>query len=207
MARHKKSPFLSRIHTNNTVEKRIRARGLGYRSVDKPVIAEVYNKHMAGVDIMDQKLGTYAFSHKSSKWYFTIYHRIREVALVNGYIIYTKSTKERGLEPMSQRKFRETIIDGLIQNYERPDRRRGRPEAPQVLARLRERHFIGRYEDSRYKPDCIVCSDRKKAGWKQVQTNYKCAQCDLPMCFYKCHELYHTIPDYRRAAGHMFWSD
>ena len=39
--------------------------------MEKPVIAEVYNQYMAGVDIMDQKLGTYAFPHKSSKWYFT----------------------------------------------------------------------------------------------------------------------------------------
>ena len=88
---------------------------------------------MAGVDIMDQKLGTYAFPHKSSKWYFTIYHRIREVALVNGYIIYTKVTKEAGQEPMSQKKFRENVIGGLLENYNRPETRRGRPNPPQIL--------------------------------------------------------------------------
>ena len=78
--------------------------------MEKPAIVEVYNQHMAGVDIMDKKLGTQAFPHKSSKWYFTIYHRIREVALVNGYIIYTKATKEAGLQNMSQRIFREKVI-------------------------------------------------------------------------------------------------
>ena len=81
--------FLWNIHTNDTVDKRIRAKGQGYRTVEKPVIAEVYKLHMVGVDIMDQKLGTYAFPHKSSS--------IRELAMVNGYIIYTKTTKEAGL--------------------------------------------------------------------------------------------------------------
>ena len=203
----KRVNFLSNIHTNDTVDKRNRARGQGYRTVEKPVIAEGYNQHMAGVDIMDQKLETYAFPHKSSKWYFTIYHRIREVALVNGCITYTKATKEAGLEPMSQSKFREKVIESLLQNHDRPDTRRGRPNPPQVLSRLNERHFIGKFNYLKYKPDCIVCSDRKKTGWKRVQTNYKCAQYDLPMCFYKCHELYHTVADYRRAAGRMFWSE
>ena len=122
--------FLWNIHTNDTVDKRIRAKGQGYRTVEKPVIAEVYKLHMAGGDIMNQKLGTYAFPHKSSS--------SRELAMVNGYIIYTKTTKEAGLEPMSQRKFREKVIECLLQHHDRPDTRRGRPNPPQTLSRLNE---------------------------------------------------------------------
>ena len=103
------------------------------------------------------------------------------------------------------KEIREKVIGGLLKNYNIPETMTDSPNPPQILSRLRERHFIG--EDSIYKPNCIVCSDRNKHGWKRVQTNCKCFQCDLPMCYYKCHELYHTVADYRRAAGHMFWND
>lgn len=56
----------------------------------------------------------------------TIYHRIREVALVNGYIIYTK-TAEEGKRPMSPRVFREQVIDGLLEGVKLRASRRGRP--------------------------------------------------------------------------------
>lgn len=31
------------------------------------------NQKMAGVDRLDQMLGSYVYSHKSSKWYHTVY--------------------------------------------------------------------------------------------------------------------------------------
>ena len=73
--------------------------------MEKPVIAEVYNQHMGGVDILDQKLGTFAYQHKSSKWYYTIFHRIREVALINGYIIYKADAKRNDKPIVTPRAF------------------------------------------------------------------------------------------------------
>ena len=88
----KRVHFLSTIDTDNTVDKRMRSRGAegGHRIVEKPVIAEVYNQHMGEVDIMDQRLGTYAFLHKNTKWFSAIYHRLREFALINGYTVYSQ---------------------------------------------------------------------------------------------------------------------
>ena len=82
--------LLSTIDNNLTLEKNVRSRenDTGYRTVEKPVIAEQYNHFMGGVDTLDQLLGTYQYPHKSQKWYHTIYHRVREVALVNGFIVY-----------------------------------------------------------------------------------------------------------------------
>lgn len=42
---------------------------------------------MAGVDHLNQMLGTYAYNNKSTKWYHTVYHLIHEVALTNGYTL------------------------------------------------------------------------------------------------------------------------
>ena len=72
--------FLSVVYNDITIDEEIRKRGAerGKRTVEKPVMAELYNVnyYMAGVDRMDQLLGTYAYPHKSQKWYHTIYHRI-----------------------------------------------------------------------------------------------------------------------------------
>lgn len=61
-----------------TIDKAAKSRGGegGYRTVEKPVIAERYNSNMVGVDSLDQMLGTYQYPHKCLKWYHTLYHRV-----------------------------------------------------------------------------------------------------------------------------------
>lgn len=200
----KRVHFLSTIHTNNTVNKNIRARGApgGYRLVEKPVIAEIYNQHMGGVDLLDQKLGTYAYPHKANKWYHSVYNRIREVALVNGYILYTKDKEDKGENVISPRAFRMKVIDGLLEGHTRTGRV-GRPCVGEIPGRLVERHYIRQFADRQHKPDCVVCSDRTRRGWKRRQTNYYCKQCKKPMCFMPCHEIYHSHRDYKKAAGRI----
>jgi hypothetical protein len=200
----KRVSFLSTTETNNTIDKRVRQRGAdgGHRIVEKPVLAEKYNQHMGGVDILDQKLGSYSYPHKSSKWYTTIFHRLREVALVNGYIVYCKDAGEDAVPP---KVFREHVVSGLLEGYMKKASRRGRPSTD-VPTRLTERHFAGKYEDPKYKPDCVVCSSRTKEGWKRKQTNYMCKQCNLPMCFIPCHEIYHTNKNFQQEAARVVYN-
>ena len=97
----KRVTFLSTVDTNLTTDKRIRCKSAegGYRLIAKPVIGERYNHNMAGVDRLNQMLGTYAYQHKSLKWYHTLFHRAREVALVNGFIIYKRKVTNKILSP------------------------------------------------------------------------------------------------------------
>ncbi len=202
----KRVSFISTIHTNNTDDKKVRSRGSkdGFRSIEKPIMGISYNKYKGGVDILDQKLGTYAFPHKAQKWYHTVYHRSSEVALVNGYIIYSKAMENEDI--MDPKRFREKVIDGLLTGYSKKGRRTGRPSSSELPTRLVERHMIGQFQDPRYKPDCVVCSNRTKPGWKRKQTNYKCEECDLPMCFMPCHSIYHKYLDFKLAAGRMVYN-
>lgn len=199
----KRVHFLSTIHTNNTIDKRIRSRGGegGYRTVEKPVIGELYNQHMGAVDICDQKLGTYTFPHKSGKWYMTIYHRIREVAMVNAYILYCA---DKGDQAMSCRKFRESVIDALLEGYSNPSTHTSRI-IQDIPTRITERHFIGFYNDAKKSYQCVVCSDRVRNGWKRKETRYYCKQCDKSMCPAPCHEIYHTQKDYKKAAARIVY--
>ena len=197
----KRVQFLSTIDSNNTVDKRIRQRGAdgGHREVEKPVMAEVYNQSMGGVDLLDQKLGTFAYPHKSAKWYNVVYHRLREVAPINAYIVYCANTTDGTV--MSQKVFREKIISGLVEDWVNPSIRRGRPSISERSARLIQRHFVSQYDNKKYRPDCIVCSSRTLPRWQRHQTNYKCKQCDLPMCPVPCHEIYHTHKNFRQEAA------
>jgi len=148
----KRLSLLSTIDNNLTLEKDVRSKDndTGYRTVEKPVLAEMYNHFMGGVDTLDQLLGTYQYPHKSQKWYHTVYHRVREVALVNGFILYRKASD---LNKLSPKQFREAVIDGLLKNWQPPRKKVGRPSLLPEL-RLTERHFPDKHENPKYKPEC-----------------------------------------------------
>ena len=185
--------LLSTIDNNLTLEKNVRSRenDTGYRTVEKPVIAEQYKHFMGGVDTLDQLLGAYQYPHESQKWYHTIYHRVREVALVNGFIVYRKAHE---INKLDLKQFRQAVIDGLLKNWQPPRKKVGRPSLLPEL-RLTERHFPDKYENPKFKPECRACSDRQ-AG-RQVQTRFFCKQCAVPLCIVPCFERYHTLKDYK----------
>lgn len=190
----KRLTMLSTVDNNLTIDKEIRSKqhASGKRTVEKPVAVERYNMNMGGVDRFDQMLGTYQYPHKSLKWYHTLYHRARETALVNGYIIYKKASDENKDDPQ---KFRQAVIDGLLEHWTCPRKRVGRPSIAPLPLRMTGKHFPNKYEDKKYKPDCEVCSDRK-AGCRR-QTSFCCKQCNVPLCISPCFERYHTLREYK----------
>lgn len=111
--------MLSSIHDSSVGRIQLRSKDTdtGFRTQLKPNLAVLYNKHMGGVDSVDQLSTYYNFPHKSMKWYHVIYHFSKEVALVNAYISYVVFT---GNKKMSQIQFRREIIDGLLEGCEMP---------------------------------------------------------------------------------------
>jgi len=69
---------------------------------------------MEGVDHLDQMLGSYAYPHRATKWYQTLYHRVREIALTNGYILYKQDHTDNSV---TTAKFREFPVDALRAEY------------------------------------------------------------------------------------------
>lgn len=193
----KRVTFLSTVDTNNTVDKRIRSRQApgGYRTVEKPVLADRYNSYMAGVDLFDQMMGTYSYPHKCQKWYQPIFHYMRESALVNGYILYRESRQpdQRLLSPVD---FRKEVIDGLLENFTSNSVKKLTAVANEFI-RLKERHFPKKYDNPKYKPDCKVCGSLRPRVRRQ--TCYYCVDCDVALCIVPCFELFHTYKDYKSA--------
>ena len=159
----KRLPMLSTIDTNLTVDKEIRSKdhASGHRTVEKPVAVARYNHSMAGVDRFDQMLGTYQYPHKSVKWYHTLYHRARETALVNAYIVYRKADKQNILDPQ---RFRQHVINGLLEHWHSNRKRKGWPSITPLPLQMTGQHFSDKFENKKYKPDCEVCSGRKRGN-------------------------------------------
>ena len=151
---------------------------------------------MGGVDCLDQMLGTYQYPHQCLKWYHTLYHRVREIALVNGFILYKKANPTKRVTP---KKFREEVISGLLMTWNPPQRKTGCPSNTEDPLRLTGRHYLGKNENPKQKLDCRVCCDRKNK--KRVQTVFYCKQCNIPMCF----ERYHTLHHYDRLIIICNW--
>ncbi|KAJ8334020.1 hypothetical protein SKAU_G00413390 [Synaphobranchus kaupii] len=79
-------------HDTTVISKRVRCKGpTGFRNIQKPLCIEEYNRYMGGVDRADQLCSYYDFKHRSMKWYQRYYHHVKEVALVNAYILFKES--------------------------------------------------------------------------------------------------------------------
>ena len=188
----KRLSILSTVGNNTTTVKRIRDRKQpeGYRTVEKPTICQHYNDHMGGVDHFDQMKVSYSYPHKSVKWYHSVFHYIKEVALINGLICY-RLNKDAS---MTAKNFRELVLESLIQNQVNRKRQKRNTIAPtpNIDDRLTGRHFPNTYTVKSYKPNCLVC----KSCQKRAQTRYYCPVCNVPLCIVPCFELYHTAVNY-----------
>ena len=197
--------MLSTIWDTGTVKVQVKTK-TGERTVIRPNVREKYNSFMGGVDHFDHFCSTYPFNRKNKKWYQTIWHFIIEIALVNGHIAYNMQNNTK----MNQDNFRKAVIDGLVQNYTRrePLKMPGRKRQAPLRNRLRERHFISKYEDNKHRPNCYVCSIERhqckkkgKGNCKRKQTRYFCAKCKKALCIVPCFEEYHTKVNFRKVCN------
>ena len=164
----------------------------------KPIMIVDYNKHMLGVDKIDQMMSYYSFLHKSVKWWRKVFFWILEVATVNAYIIYKELALKRGERPMSHMAFRRKLILSLsepIRSSVTPRARPG-PRAAENVERLCPvPHYLNKGIKRR---DCAVCSNREEGGTRHL-TLFTCATCtEKPaLCPSGCFEAYHTQQRYR----------
>ena len=175
----KRVNFLSNVDTTLTIDKAVKSRGWegGHRTVEKPVMTERYNSKMGWVDCLDQMLGTYQYPQKCLKWYHTLYHRVWEIALVNGFILYKKASPTKKITPKN---FREEVISGLLKTWNPPQHKTGHSSNTPDPLRLTGRQFLRKNQNPKPKIDCRVCSDRKNK--KRAQTFSYCKQCTHVLC-------------------------
>ena len=160
-----------------------------------PNVIKLYNYHMGGVDLMDQKKGTYQFDHRSKiKYYLCIIFDLVDIAINNSFIVYTKlCIKNAELPTMDSKTFRRTIARTLIGNFS--SRNRSIPSSSIATSSRRSKygkacgpkHTI---EKAGVRKRCKWCTSKKV----QNRTDNKCAECGAHLCFGKgrdCFKAYH----------------
>ena len=154
-------------------------------------------------------------TEKSMKWYQVIWHFIKEVAMVNGRIIYNKQRpKEEQLDTI---KYREEVIRSLLSGFSRETpKRAGRKPTCELANRRIERHYPSEFEDKNHRPNCSVCSilpEKCKLNGngkcKRMQVSTYCRFCpnSPPMCPTVCFERFHEVENPKRTCECTLSSD
>jgi hypothetical protein len=146
-----------------------------------------YNLKAKGVDILDQYISYYLFSHKSIKWHFRVLIYLLEIALVNSWTIYSNHSIQRerpANEIMNFEKFKRSVAKFMIEDKIRAS---AIPTTPTKTKRTHVDSNIELWNDchldkSEKKRKCYLCKER--------QSNYCCGECDLTICLIPCYDLH-----------------
>ena len=161
----------------------------GYPPKLKPMVVDLYNKYMLGVDRLDQRMSYYQFVRKSVRWWRKVFFWMVEVVVVNSYIVYTIHTDAR--RKLTHKQFRRELVLALCEEQQSSlASHRSRHRRDQTLERLRGSHFP---DTAATRWDCRVCSVRGPDGQRHLTTSY-CSTCsDRPhLCIGDCFRKYHT---------------
>ncbi|KAJ1115068.1 hypothetical protein NDU88_003296 [Pleurodeles waltl] len=126
--------------------------------VRKPVCLLDYNKHMGGVDRVDQRLEPYTAARKPYVWYKKLAVHLFHLAAFNAFVVFKDSSPE---SRMTFVKFQESIIASLVVLEQA---RVPREAVVEDVARLKDRHFAEHIPATAQKNfpanRCRVCARR-----------------------------------------------
>ena len=177
---------LTSVHTEQTSG--VNVRGRHARQVQKPLAIQDYNQYMGGVDKVD--LQPYDATRKTLKWYRKASLHLIQIALLNSWIIFVKSTNST----LTFLKFQINVITSLL--FSNIDQ--GPVEQNETLIRLKARHFpeIIPPTEAREHPyrRCKVC--RISKGIRK-ESKYYCPDCPSTpgLCIIPCLKIDHTHED------------
>ena len=155
--------------------------------IPRPDAIQNYNNFMGGVDLSDQRVGTYRRHMKSLTWYLQIFFHMFHLSVVQSFILYKQ------LHPdvkITQRKFTLNLIDELIGGLTYLSKR-GRPNVTPA------RHSASRFNrELEHAPELQTTQSKCAVHQQRVDTKYICRACKVRMCPDPCFYRYHYMKDY-----------
>ncbi|KAJ4430236.1 hypothetical protein ANN_22448, partial [Periplaneta americana] len=88
---------LSNCHRANDIQVLRKKKDGSKDNVPCPESIAFYNEIMGGVDLSDQKVGTYDFNRKSQKWWRKVFFKVLMMSVVNSWILY-QETKHKKIQ-------------------------------------------------------------------------------------------------------------
>ncbi|KAJ8927974.1 hypothetical protein NQ314_019500 [Rhamnusium bicolor] len=180
--------MLSTIHTDEMI---VCGKTLQGEDKRKPLCILNYNENMGAIDKTDMLLSSTESVRKTIRWYKKVFFHLLDLSILNAHVIYKMKTGEN--IPLLQ--FQIKLIKEIVEKYQKfkPRASSSKNIGQDAPMRLVARHFPSHVEKNEKKNKlmakrCVVCRKHKI----RKETTYKCAQCNVPLCIFKCFEKYHT---------------
>lgn len=145
--------------------------------VTVPACLADYQKHMKGVDLLDQMTGYYQFQHRSKKWWRRLFFFFLSVSCYNSYVIARYVEAYKGC-------YKDWVED-LALELVTPVTARSAPQCPSAPVSASAEHDYRKLFEKR--KVCWECS-LAKSGTRPGATVYGCQQCKVALhveCFGK----------------------
>ena len=167
----------------------------------KPLMTIDYDKHMGGVDRVNQQLHSLRIIRKSYKWNKKLVFRLGGQMILNAHKVYQKVTTNTDVS------FLQFLCDVIVQLVTQLPAI-GNPQhgLDDTFSCLTGRHFphlkkaAPGVKDQRPTKPCHMCTARniRSAKCKPPKTVYICAECLSGPGLHPepCFEIYHTVFDY-----------
>lgn len=136
--------------------------------VPVPVCLADYQKHMKGVDLLDQMVGYYIFKDRSKKWWRWLFFFFLSVSCYNAFVV----AKSAGAAKNGLKDWMEDLAGELVTDV----RARSAPQhTPQPSSGIHNHEKLF----SPKRKACILCAE--KPG-RPSATEYGCRQHEVPVC-------------------------
>ncbi|XP_039631232.1 piggyBac transposable element-derived protein 3-like [Polypterus senegalus] len=149
-------------------------------SVPQPNAIKSYNKYMGGVDHNDWLVGKYVVSIRGKKWYWCLFTRMLDMAIVNAWIVYRKVSHSS----MDLLEFRRNVA---IAYLKRKTSKQGRAANTSSSTSIPDIRYDGK--------DHFVSRRDKQRRYQGENCNAKpltfCKKCEVTLCK-NCFTTYHT---------------
>lgn len=139
--------------------------------IKQPKVIQLYNKHMGGVDVLDQSINSYRIAFRIRKWYWSIFSWLLDLACVNSWHVAKLDGPSDVFPQLLQ--FRRDIVLSLLSKDVRYQRT--------SLKRQSMHTIIRAYDGSRRR--CKTCKSH---------TVYRCSACDVPLHANSCFDAFHS---------------
>jgi DNA excision repair protein ERCC-6 len=153
-------------------------------SVDQPQTVMAYNKHMGGVDRLDQNVATYRISIRMRKWWWPVFSFLLSATVNNAWQLYRicPSADKEKLDLLS---FTRHIVSTYLKRYVLKQKAISKGIAVVDRRVLPEIRYDG-------KDHIIEAIDKqRRCGQCGKKVKWWCGKCCIPLHI-KCFQNYHT---------------
>ena len=150
-----------------------------FYGINKPSMVMDYIKYMGGVDIADQFVTYYGFTHCYKKWWKWVFFYLLEMCSVNAYIVHSSTCSGRQLTHMD---FILLVARQLLEISGSEVQFPEQPQLDQPMRLVGRNHFP---EPSGKRNNCCEYS------------NHQCTTHKATLCIHQCFKRYHTIKQYK----------